>query len=110
MVTINQLKAEFDKRNHHYLEEFTTGNYDDKGRIIDRKIPTLTTEYCEIGFNDQTIYFVFIAQSDSSSKEFFDEIKKFSNLQIYGFKKFEKNYDLSKDLESDIKSEQYFQM
>ena len=41
---------------------------------------------------------------------FFEQIKKFSNLQIYGFRKFQKNYNLSKEPKSDIKSEHYFQM
>jgi hypothetical protein len=110
MVTINQLKAAFDKRNGHYFEEFTSGNYDDNGKIIDEKVPTLTTKFCEIGFHGQIIYLVFIAQSDYWSKEFFDEIKIFSNLKIYGFNKFLKDYDLTKDPELEIKSEPYFQM
>ena len=110
MLTLNQLKTEFDKRSHRYSEEFTTGNYNDKGEIIDRKISTLTTEFCEIGFDDQIIYFVYIAQSDSWSNEFFYEIKKFSNLKIYGFKKFLNDIDLTKDPGSEIKSEPYFQM
>lgn len=110
MVTIKKLKAEFDKRNHRYGEELTTNNYDDDGVIINRKIPTLTTKYCEIGFNDPIIYLVFIAKSDSWSKGFFDEIKKISNVKIYGLKNFLKDYDISKDLESEIKAEPYFQM
>lgn len=110
MVTIDQLKAKFDERGLRYSKELTSGNYDDEGKLIDKKILTLTTEYCEIGFNDRTIYLVFIIQSDSWTKEFFDEIKKFSNLQIYGFRKFLKNYDLTNNPESDIKSESRFQM
>jgi len=110
MVTIKQLKTGFDKRNNQYSEEFTTGNYDDNGNVIDRKIPTLITEYCEIGFDDQVIYLVFIAQSSSWSKEFFGGIKKFKNLKVYGFKNFLKDYDLTINPESEIRNEPVFQM
>ena len=110
MATIDQLKTEFEKRSISYSEEFTSGNYDDDGKIINEKIPTLTTEFCEIGFHKTIVYLVFIAKSDSWSSGFLDEIKKFLNLQIYGLKKFEKNYNLAKNPESEIKSEPYFQM
>ena len=43
-------------------------------------------------------------------KRIFDYIKKISNLKIYGFKKFLKDYDFVKNPESEIKSEPYFQM
>lgn len=107
---INQLKTEFDKRRIEYSEEFTVGNYDDNGIAILNKIPTLTTEFCEIGFYNKIIYFVLIAKSDSLKNDFYLSIKEFKNLQIYGFKDFKINYELNENLEVNIKKEKYFQV
>ncbi|TRZ77229.1 DUF3201 domain-containing protein [bacterium] len=68
--------------------EMTSGNYDDEGKLIEGTIPTLTTEFCEIGVYNKTIYFVFIIHSDTYSKELFNVLKKFSNVKFYGSKDF----------------------
>jgi len=70
--------------------EFTTGNYDDKGILINKSIPTITTEFCEIGIYNETLYFVYIIHSKSFNENFFDKIIK-ENVQIYSFKNFKTN-------------------
>jgi hypothetical protein len=67
---INELKSKFDEQRIRYYEELTSGNYDDGGNLIEEKIPTLTTEYCEIGFHNEAVYFVFITESNYWTSDF----------------------------------------
>jgi len=95
--------------------EMTSGNYDDDGKLIKGDIPTITTEFCEIGIYKKTVYFVFIIHSDTYSKKVFDSLKGFSNVQFYGFKNFKDNlYPKSdfyyKEFEKGIEKDKYFQI
>ncbi|MFH0846305.1 MAG: hypothetical protein V1851_02840 [Patescibacteria group bacterium] len=89
--------------------EFTSGNYNESSLLIEKKIPTITTEFCEIGSYGDTVYFTFVIYSDSYHSELIDILKEFSNFEIYGFKSFLDNYDL-KNLENEVKKEKYFQI
>lgn len=110
MCTIEEYKSELSKREIRFGEECTSGNYDDDGNLIAESIPTLTTEYCEIGFYKDSIYFVFIVESSSWSSNFYTAIKSISNVQLYGLKNFTKNYAFGDTIERDIKSDVYFQV
>lgn len=93
--------------------EYTSGNYDDKGNLIPGSIPTITTNICEIGIYDDTIYFTFIILTSDFKKEFFNYIPK--NVQIYPFKDFKNtlypkpNFDYS-EFEQQIKQDKYLQI
>jgi hypothetical protein len=71
--------------------EETFGNYNKNGKLIECGVPTTTTEFCEIGNYDDIIYFTFVIYSDSFNKNLFENLKNFSNFQIYGFKNFKEN-------------------
>ncbi len=68
--------------------EMTSGNYDDGGKLIEGLIPTITTEFCEIGSYDNGVYMVCIVHSEDFSRDLFESIKDFSNVLIYGFNEF----------------------
>ncbi len=70
------------------LIEYTEGNYDKNGKLIKGKLPTLTTNHCEIGCHEDEIYFVFIVKSESFERSLFDKIQNKPNVSIYGFKDF----------------------
>ncbi len=65
--------------------EFTSGNYDGQGNEIKKQLPTITTDYCEMGIYDDTVYFTFIVLSKDFTKSLFGCIKEFKNVQLYGF-------------------------
>ncbi|OGC52137.1 hypothetical protein A2982_01455 [candidate division WWE3 bacterium RIFCSPLOWO2_01_FULL_39_13] len=93
--------------------EFTLGNYDDVGSLIGAKIPTLTTEFCEIGIYNKKVYFTSIVHGDLFSKELFDSIKNIKSVQVYGFKNFKNtlypgfSFKLIKEA---LKNEEYVQV
>lgn len=96
--------------------EMTSGNYDDDGNFIKEQVPTLTTDFCEIGvISGKTCYFTVILYSDLCPKSLFDSIKDYKEIHIYGFKSFledyypKKGFSFSKLVE-EIKSEPYFQI
>lgn len=95
--------------------ENTTGNCDDQGNIIDQPIPTITTDFCEIGAYNNTIYFTFIVYSNSYTQKLFDEFKNYPNVQFYGFKNFNttlyprSNFNYQK-FEQTIRQDKYFQI
>lgn len=68
--------------------EMTIGNYDDGGELIGEPIPTITTDFCEIGVYGDTIYFVFVIYSESYNKRLFDLVKDMTTVRIYGFDDF----------------------
>lgn len=80
-------------KNHHLISEleYTTDNYDDEGKKINEDLPTITTEYCEIGLHRNKVYFVFIIKSKTFNETLFNLIKNKPNLQIYGFADFKTN-------------------
>jgi hypothetical protein len=67
--------------------EHTSGNYDDAGRLIERRIPTITTELCEIGIHGDVLYLVVILPSNAFSKDIFDAIRN-QDIKIYSLKNF----------------------
>ena len=71
--------------------EYTTDNYDNQGNLIIDRLPTLTTDYCEIGVHNDELYFVFIIKSKSFNDKLFSSIKNMNNLWIYGFEDFKQN-------------------
>ena len=94
--------------------EATTGNYDEKLKLIKKPVLTITTEFSEIGAYGDIIYFTFVFNSNSYRKDFFDLIKSCSNIKIYGFKDFKTTFYPSKNFnpdkfEKNIKKEKYFQ-
>lgn len=95
--------------------EMTNGNYDEKGNLIDYKIPTITTDLCEIGSYDSICYFTIIIRSELFTKELFNELTKYPNVHIYGYKNFIEDYypkeKFSHDeFEAQIHLEEYFQV
>ncbi len=95
--------------------EFTTGNYDSNGKLIENKVPTLTTDLCEIGSFNDTCYFTFILDSNSFSQELLDRIKVYDKMHIYGFKDFltdlyPKRCFSYKKFEGEIRKDAYVQV
>lgn len=93
--------------------EYTSGNYDDKGNLISDSIPIITTNVCEIGIYNDTIYFTFIILSGDFKKEFFDYLPK--NAQIYHFKDFNNTLYPKSDFnysefEQQLKQDKYLQI
>ena len=83
--------------------------------LIKTSIPTITTEFCEIGNYNNIIYLVFIIHSDTYNKELFSLIKKLHSVKIYGFKNFKETLypipDFSyKNFEKKIKEDKYLQI
>ena len=95
--------------------EFTKGNYDHSGNFIKEYLPTITTDFCEIGLYDNKIYFVFIIKSKTFNLELFSKIKYYSNIKIYGFVNFKstlfpsENFDLDNFIKK-IQDDKYLQI
>lgn len=94
--------------------EFTADNYDDSGKLIKHDLPTITTDFAEIGAFNRCIYFTVIIESKDFNKKFFNQIIEF-NPQIYKFFNFntnlypKKNFDYKKFIK-EIKQEKYLQI
>ncbi len=67
---------------------YTLGNYDKEKDLIENKLPTITTDYCEIGGYGDVVYFTFIILSRDFNRLFFDSIVKFENVELYGMVNF----------------------
>lgn len=95
--------------------EMTAGNFDDFGNLIKTDIPTVTTDLCEIGIYDNTLYFVTIIYSSSFNESIFNILKDFPNIKIYGFKNFNKtlypttNF-IYKSIEQEILNDKFLQI
>jgi hypothetical protein len=95
--------------------EYTKNNYDNDGNLIKEELPTITTNFCEIGLREGEIYLVFILESKAFNLELFSKIKNKSNVKMYGFIEFNKtlypvsdfNYD--KFIDS-IQKDKYLQI
>lgn len=114
---IKTLKKLLEKKNQKVADiEMTSGNYDEEGILITEKIPTITTEFCEIGrYKHKITYFVFILNSSQFTKNLFNMISKYKNMKIYGFKNFLVNFYPKKgflysEFEEEIKEEKYIQI
>jgi hypothetical protein len=70
--------------------EYTKNNYDN-GRLIKNDIPTITTEFCEIGIIRNKFYFVFIIESKNFNLKLFEKLQNKQNINIYGFLDFNRN-------------------
>lgn len=95
--------------------EYTSGNYDNDGNLIKEKIPTITTDYCEIGLYKNEIYFVIIIESETFTRELFGELKNEPDLKIYSFTDFNKTLYPAADLKlnkllQDINKDKYIQI
>lgn len=95
--------------------EYTKNNYDNTGNLIKKEIPTITTDFCEIGVYDSELYLVFIIESNTFNLKFFNEIKNKSNIKIYRFIDFSKIlYPIKKfnynEFIQIIKKEKYLQI
>lgn len=96
--------------------EYTSGNYDRNGKLIKKDLPTITTDYCEIGLYKKEIYFVFILKSKSFKKVLFDSVNTItSNMFIYGFTDFKtilyprKNFNYKKFVDT-MNKDKYVQI
>lgn len=95
--------------------EYTENNYSDNGILIKENLPTITTDFCEIGLFEGHIYLVFIIESKTFNLEFFNSIKYKENIKIYGFVNFNKtlypneNFDYGNFLKL-VQSDKYLQV
>jgi len=95
--------------------EYTSGNYDNEGNLIAGSIPTVTTNACEIGAYDDSIYFTFIILASDFKKELFDYLIEYKNVQIYPFKDFHNtlypkpNFDYL-EFEQQLKQDKHLQI
>ena len=105
------------KENHRSVSEieYTSNNFDNSGKLINQLLPTITTDFCEIGLYKNKVYFVFIIASKSFNKNVYDSIKTEKNLKIYPLKDFKstlypkKLFNYKKFFE-EIKKEEYLQI
>jgi len=89
MEKLNQLRKLLVENKKLVSEmEYTSGNYDNDGNVIEENLPTITTDFCEIGSCGKDIYFVFVLESKDFSLELFEKIKDRPGLRIYGFDDF----------------------
>lgn len=89
MENLEQLRSMLLQKNQTSTEiEMTTGNYDTDGKLIKNEVPTLTTDFCEIGAYNNTCYFTFILDPSSFSQKLLGQIKDYDKMHIYGFKNF----------------------
>lgn len=95
--------------------EYTKNNYDSGGNLIERDLPTITTDFCEIGLYNGEIYFVFIIDSETFNSELFGAIKNMPNARMYGFADFNKilypanNFDFDNFIKQ-IQKDKYLQI
>ena len=95
--------------------KYTKNNYDNAGNLIKKKLPTITTDFCEIGLYKGEIYLVFILESKTFNLELFSKIKNKSNVKMYGFIDFNKvlypvaNFDYNNFIEL-VKQDKYLQI
>lgn len=115
-IDLNKFRKIFIKNNKFVSDiEYTSGNYDRDGNLIKKDLPTITTDYCEIGFYKNEVYFVFILKSKSFKRSLFDCIKDKSNMFIYGFLDFKtilyprKNFNYEKFIKT-INKDKYIQI
>ena len=111
---LNELKEKIQATERVSDIEMTGSNYDDFGKLIEDKIPTITTENWEIGSYKNLIYLTFIIKSSSINNSLANLIKKFHNVQIYGFENFNKTLYPSnlklEEINREIKKEKFFQI
>lgn len=86
--------------------EYTKNNYDNYGNIINRSIPTITTNLCEIGLIDNNCYMTVILKSNQLNKKLYDVFKNMPDVYFYGLKNFNNNYSEF----NEINNEQYVQI
>jgi len=95
--------------------EFTKGNYDTDGKLIDNAIPTITTDFCEIGCHNDNCYFTVIMHPNSFTETLLSQIKIYDKMHIYGFKNFledlyPKRCFSYKEFDEKIKKDDYVQI
>lgn len=88
--------------------EYTSGNYDEKGKLIQRKIPTLISEIGEIGVFNNNFYLVLIIKRSFVTLDFIKNIGQICPFTLYGLNNFLVNLDPRKL--SNIQDEQYLQI
>ena len=113
---LNQFRKILIKNNKSVSKlEYTKNNYDNAGNLIKEELPTITTDFCEIGLYNGEIYLVFILESKTFNSELFSEIKNKSNVKMYGFVDFNKilypvaSFDYNSFIEL-IKKDKYLQI
>jgi len=95
--------------------QMTSGNYNDDGSEIQSKIPTITTDFCEIGVYTDICYFAILLKPELFTEELFDAVSAYLDVQIYGLRNFTDNYYPKDDFdyeefEEQIVSEKYMQI
>ena len=70
--------------------EYTKNNYNNNGNLIEEDLPTITTDFCELGLYNGEIYLVFIVESKTFNLELFRAIKNRPSVKMYGFVDFNK--------------------
>ncbi len=113
---LNQFRKILIKNNKSVSKlEYTKNNYDNTGNLIKEELPTITTDFCEIGIYNGEVYLVFILESKTFNLELFSEIKNKSNVKMYGFVDFNKilypvaSFDYNSFIEL-IKKDKYLQI
>lgn len=89
--------------------EYTSGNYDETGKLIKDKIPTITSEYGEIGLIDGKLYFVMIFEKEILSEKTLEDIAKIRKYKLYGFNDFLNDIDIKTVFSKSCK-EKYIQI
>ncbi len=89
--------------------EYTSNNYDEKGKLITKKIPTVTSKYGEMGIIEGKFYLVIIFKKELLSEKFLKDIAKIRKYKLYGFNDFLKDIDIKTVFSEDFK-EKYIQI
>ncbi len=89
--------------------EYTSNNYDEKGKLITKEVPTVTSKYGEIGIIEGKFYLVMIFEKELLSEKFLEDITKIRKYKLYGFNDFLKDIDIKTVFSEDFK-EKYIQI